>query len=125
MTTVPAYQEYMNPLLAVLRRHAVAQALEEIDRLVSQELGLAPEIATVPHDPERPDRSEVAYRIAWARTYLKKAGLLVNPKRGRWGISEKGKTAGEIDSYALAHRDRGHVRVEVIVDREQAWGGRC
>ncbi len=33
----------------------------------------------------------IVNRVAWARTYLKKAGLLDNPKRGYVAISEKGK----------------------------------
>ena len=96
MATVPVYQEYMNPLLAVLRREAVPQTIEELDRLVITEMKLAEDVTSVPHDPEKPDRSEVSYRIAWARTYLKKAGLLLNPKRGRWSISDEGKAADTI-----------------------------
>jgi hypothetical protein len=44
----------------------------------------------------------VSYRIAWSRTYLKKAGLLDNPSRGQWGVSEKGSSAGAIDAFELA-----------------------
>jgi restriction system protein len=31
-------------------------------------------------------------RVGWARTYLKKAGLLTDPKRGYFQITERGKT---------------------------------
>jgi 5-methylcytosine-specific restriction protein B len=101
-TGVPVYQEYMNPILAVLRRVGRPLTIEQLDRHAIAEMKLAPEVAAIPHDVEKPDRSEVSYRIAWSRTYLKKAGLLDNPKRGQWGVSEKGRSAGAIDAYQLA-----------------------
>lgn len=99
---VPVYQEYMNPLLTVLRREGRALAIEALDQLVIAEMGLARDVVAIPHDASKPDRSEVSYRISWARTYLKKAGLLENPARGRWSVSAKGREAGAIDSYKLA-----------------------
>ncbi len=35
---------------------------------------------------------EVDYRMAWARTYLKKAGVLENSARGVWRLTQKGLT---------------------------------
>lgn len=74
MGTVPVFQEYMQTILDVLRRAARALTIEELDRLVVEAMKLPPDVVAIPHDPERPDRSEVGYRMAWARTYLKKAG---------------------------------------------------
>ena len=68
VTTVPVFQEYMNPLLEVLRREARPITIEALDRAIVDAMRLPPEVANVPHDPERPDRTEVSYRIAWART---------------------------------------------------------
>ena len=101
-TGVPVYQEYMNPILDVLRREGRPLTIEQLDSHVIAEMKLAPDVAAIPHDAEKPDRSEVSYRIAWSRTYLKKAGLLDNPTRGQWGASEKGRSAGAIDAYELA-----------------------
>ena len=33
-------------------------------------------------------QTEFSYRAAWARTYLKKFGLIENPKRGCWIIAK-------------------------------------
>ena len=101
--SAPVYQEYMNPLLEVLRSQGQALRIEELDRLVIAAMKLSADIVAMPHDPERPDRSEVSYRMAWARTYLKKAGLLENHPRGHWTISAKGRDAGTIDAYQLAN----------------------
>jgi hypothetical protein len=100
--SVPVYQEYMNPMLEALRGQGGAISIEELDRRVLDRMKLPDDVRSAPHDPEKPDRSEVSYRMAWARTYLKKAGLLENPKRGRWGVSPQGRAAGTIDAYALA-----------------------
>ncbi len=45
-------------------------------------------------------------RVAWAKSYLKQAGAIVSPKRGRFNISERGRTllknhAGRIDVKVL------------------------
>lgn len=101
MATVPVYQEYMQSILDVLRSHEGALPIEKLDRLVIEAMKLPPDVVEVPHDPERGDTSEVVYRMAWARTYLKKAGLLETPKRGHWAISASGRSAGTIDPYAL------------------------
>ena len=59
-------------------------------------------VVAVPHDPAKPDRSEAAYRSAWARTYLKKADLITNPGHGVWSATDKGRGVGTIDAFALA-----------------------
>ena len=43
------------------------------------------------HDPEKSNQTEVAYRLAWARTYLKKYGLLENSVRGVWSLTGNAK----------------------------------
>ena len=100
--SVPVYQEYMNPLLEALRSQGRALPIEEVDRLVIAAMNLSADIVAIPHDPEKPDRSEVSYRMAWARTFLKKSDLLENHPRGHWAISAKGRDVGTIDAYQLA-----------------------
>jgi restriction system protein len=34
--------------------------------------------------------TELGYRLAWARTYLKGMGLLNNSSRGIWALTEEG-----------------------------------
>jgi 5-methylcytosine-specific restriction protein B len=101
---VPVFQEYMNPMLEVLRGQSGAVSIEELERRVLELMKIPNAVRAVPHDADKPDRSEVGYRMAWARTYLKKAELLVNPERGRWGISSKGRGAGTIDAYTIAEQ---------------------
>ena len=94
----PGYPEYMNPLLDVLRREGRSLPIEELDRLVIIAMGLSPAVVAIPHDPDKPDRSKVGYKLAWVRSYLKKAGFVANTGRGQWGLTDRGRTAGAIDA---------------------------
>ena len=39
--------------------------------------------------------TEIAYRLAWARTYLKGMGLAENSQRGVWSLNEEGRSVKE------------------------------
>jgi restriction system protein len=43
------------------------------------------------------NRSKFSYRLAWARSYLKRYGLLDNTQRGVWTFTKKGKETKEVD----------------------------
>src|SRR5690606_4482118 len=73
---------------------------------------LPADVTGVPHDPEKPDRSEVSYRMAWARTYLKKAGILHNPRRGVWALTDKGRSTDGVDSRGLASEVAAKMKLE-------------
>lgn len=56
--------------------------------------------------------TELVYRIAWARTYLKGMGLADNSQRGVWSLTDEGRTGTESEiepnrqAYVLAPRER-------------------
>lgn len=45
--------------------------------------------------------TEIEYRLAWARTYLKGMGLLTNSRRGVWSVTEKGREVAESEIRPL------------------------
>jgi 5-methylcytosine-specific restriction enzyme B len=100
---VPVFQQYMNPILAALRALGGSARIEALDGKVSEEMGLSPEVLAIRHKADQPG-TEVSYRVAWARTYLKFAGLLTNPSRGTWALTEQGVVTTRVDEYALASR---------------------
>jgi Mrr N-terminal domain len=67
----------------------VAEALSSLDveQVIKCE-GFSDEQQAVPHNngPE----TEIGYRLAWARTYLKAMGLLTNSSRGVWALTDQG-----------------------------------
>ncbi|WP_226438431.1 winged helix-turn-helix domain-containing protein [Rhodococcus yananensis] len=68
-------------------------AIEEIDTAVVDREELSAAARAVLHG-EGPG-TEIEYRVAWARTYLKGMGLLENARRGVWSVTEQGRTVRE------------------------------
>ena len=68
---------------------------DEIARRVSEILALTEEQQAEPHPGG--SRTEVEYRLAWARTLLKNIGALENSARGVWSLTERGRTLDEAD----------------------------
>ena len=100
---IPDYQAVMLPLLKRLADGKEHKLSELVDALGS-EFGLTGEELS-----ERlPSGTQKLFtnRVGWARTYLKKAGLLNSPKRGFQQITERGRTVlsqepGRIDNKFL------------------------
>jgi restriction system protein len=95
---LPTYDELMNPLLHALQNLGGSGSIEEIyDKVVELEQ-LPEDVLAIPHDPEKSTQTEVAYRLAWARTYLKKYGLLENSSRGIWALTAKTSGLNEVNT---------------------------
>ena len=56
-------------------------SIDEIYEEVVELENFDEETLAVLHNPEKSSQTEVGYRLAWARTYLKKAGYLENSSR--------------------------------------------
>ena len=88
---VPTFDELMNPLLRAMQALGGSGSVEEIyDKVVELER-FPDDVVAQPHDPEKSNQTELGYRLAWARTYLKKYGLLENSSRGIWALTAKAK----------------------------------
>jgi restriction system protein len=90
MAKVPTFDQMMNPLIQVLKSLGGSGTIEEIDNKVAEVLNLSDEQLEVLHNPDRGGQTEVEYRLAWTRTYLKKYGVLENSNRGVWALTQKG-----------------------------------
>ena len=94
---IPSYDRLMIPLMAALRALGGSGSVEEIYNKVV-ELEKFPEDVLSPlHDSETSNDTEIGYRLAWARTYLKKYGLLDNSSRGVWSLNAKGLATEKLD----------------------------
>jgi len=92
---VPSYDKLMIPVLNALIDLGGSGTIEEINEKVYELENFSEEILQVPHK-EDGSQSELDYRLAWARTYLKKFGLLENSARGVWNLTES-----EIDTKQI------------------------
>lgn len=92
---IPSYDDMLIPTVEALRELGGSGTIEEIDNKVIELLSLTAEILDVPH--ANSSVSEVVYRLAWSRTYLKKFGLLENSARGVWSLTAAGSAAKKLD----------------------------
>lgn len=97
-TKLPTFDQLMNPLLSALRALGGSGSVDEIYAKTAEVTGLSEEVLAQLHDPEKSSLTEVGYRLAWARTYLRKYGLLENSSRGVWALTDKAKNLPEVDS---------------------------
>ncbi len=112
MSRVPNYHQLMNPLLQALGDLGGSGSIDEIYEKVAENLNLPEEVLSVPHDPEKSTQSEVQYRLAWARTYLKKYGLLENSSRGVWAIAPDKRHVQKVDAQEVVRTVRKMHRKE-------------
>jgi len=94
---VPTFDRLMNPVIQALKQLGGSGTIEEINSKATEITGLLDEQLEVLHDPEKGSQTEVEYRLAWTRTYLKKYGVLENSSRGVWALTPKGRQLDEVN----------------------------
>lgn len=67
-------------------------------------LKLPPPILDIMHP--KTSKTEIEYRLAWTRTYLKFYGLLENSTRGIWSLSPQGRAIKEINPAEIVREVR-------------------
>jgi len=88
---MPTFDALMNPLLNALFALGGSGSIDEMYDKVIEIEQISEEISSVLHSPDKSNITEVAYRLAWARTYLKKYGFLENSSRGVWALTKLAK----------------------------------
>lgn len=88
----PTFDELMWPALVAIKSLGGSATNEELLEKVV-ELEHIPEAVQKIMHTER--LTKIGYNLAWAKTYLGKAGALDNPSHGVWAISEKGRKLTE------------------------------
>jgi len=105
---VPSYHELMNPTLRALHRLGGSASIQELVEEVIVDLGIESDIADVPHGSG--STTELEYRAAWARTYLKQSGVIDNSARGVWALTSEGRDTDQINPQEVVHYVREHQR---------------
>lgn len=89
--TMPTFDSLMNPLLNALFELGGSGSIDEIHEKVLELENIDEEISSILHNPEKGNGTEIGYRLAWTRTYLKKYGFLENSRRGVWTLTQLAK----------------------------------
>jgi restriction system protein len=99
---LPKYDDLFSPTLKVLAQLGGSGSIEEIDDALVAALGASQAQLDVTYPksgaPVLPDR------MSWARSFLKLAGFVANPKRGVWVLTEEGRAAADKPNGELKQR---------------------
>jgi restriction system protein len=113
---IPTFDQLMNPTLAALHALGGSAAIPELVERVIADLRCPREVVEQPHG----DRgvTELEYRLAWARTYLKKYGLIDNSSRAIWSLTPKGLETKAVEPQEVVKS----VRAMLVAEREARKG---
>lgn len=111
MVGVPTHDQLLNPTLNALRSLGGSASTTELLEQIIQDLQPSTEVVEQSH-LGKSNQTELVYRLAWARTYLKKYGLITNSARGVWALTPKGGDLKMVDPQAVVRFVREQSRRE-------------
>ncbi len=92
--SIPKYDALFNPLLQAIHNLGGSASVSEQEDEVATILKLTDEEVAEIH---RGNRTKLSYRLAWARNYLKRYGLIDNSSRGVWALTTEGRKRQSLD----------------------------
>ena len=108
MNIIPQYHAFFNPLLKAFKALGGSGSIKELNDKVIELMGFSNVALEKMHDLEAGNETEIEYRLAWARTYLKKFGLIDNSSRGIWSLTKKAETVHEVSPEEVLKFVRTH-----------------
>ena len=128
-SSVPPYQDFLWPVVIAVRELGGSASNDEIvEKVLADGNYTQDQIETLHGDGPQ---TEIEYRLAWARTYLKGMGLLNNSQRGVWSLTDHGNNVEDHEiselrrQYRLSKRrernnkEKATASTEAIVEAEQ------
>ena len=100
---IPPAQTLIWPTIEGLRSLDGSGTIAELNQRVAQLAQLTEAQQSVPHGVG--NRSEVEYRMAWARTNAKLLGLVENSERAVWSLTELGRKV-TLEKFEALIRER-------------------
>src|SRR5882724_11321467 len=91
---IPKYDDLFNPLLQAMHKLGGSASISEQEDEVAAILKLTDAEVSEIH---KGNRTKLSYRLAWARNYLKRYGILDNSTRGVWALTAKGQKIQKLD----------------------------
>lgn len=85
---VPGFEQTIKPILTALQENGGKASISELDQTAIRIMNLPEDVIKIMHKDSK-KQSEIEYRMAWGRTYLKKYGLITNVSRGIWAFTDK------------------------------------
>lgn len=126
---LPTAEQLIPPTIYALRSLGGSAGIEELGETVITTLGLSEEIVAYRRDGVA--ISEVLYRAAWARTFLRKDGCIEPTSRGVWALTPRGRSISDQDLLTIPNRVRKQGNTESgsskpsisieVVSEEATW----
>ncbi len=110
--------ELFNPTLQALHSLGGSGTNMEIHDEVVKILGLTDRQIQLLHDPGNSHKTEIASRLSWTRTWLKRYGILDNPNVGVWVLTPKGQQTRKLDPADV------EARIGLNERQKKPWIGR-
>lgn len=107
--SVPRAPDLFNPVLTAIRQLGGSASIAELDEEVTKNLNLTDKEIAQSHDYRS---TELQYQLAWARTHLKKYGLLDNSARGVWVLTPKGRDTDGVDPRQVMQDVYGRKKIK-------------
>jgi restriction system protein len=101
---IPPYDKMLWPTLQAIKDSGNSGSNQEIEDRAIEIAGYNEDQLSVLHGDG--PQTEISYRLAWARTYLKAVGALENSSRGIWSITDYGENLTEADMAGIPARVR-------------------
>lgn len=109
----------MNPLLNALFALGGSGSIDEIYEKVIEQENIDELISSIPHNAEKSNQTELAYRLGWARTYLKKYGYLENSSRGVWVLTPIAKENKHVNPGIVVKKVREIDKAETKIKNKE------
>ncbi|NJL25087.1 MAG: hypothetical protein HC902_07875 [Calothrix sp. SM1_5_4] len=87
--SIPTFDELMAPTIDALKTLGGSGTIDEIVEKIIEQEKYSDTVQSVLHNDG--PATQLEYRAAWARTYLKEVGVIDNTRRGVWALTEKGR----------------------------------
>ena len=109
LSDVPTFSELVNPTLKALHTLGGSGKNDEIVNEVIKLLKLPDTIIDIPQG--NGSQTKLEYRLAWAKTYLKKYGIIENSAKGVWSVIPEHMAIDEVDVNEVIRAVRSQRRI--------------
>lgn len=116
---LPSFDELIIPTLKALLELGGSGTIEEISSKVYEIEKFSEEILQIPHGDDG-GRSEIDYRLAWSRTYLKKYGLLENSSRGIWALAKTDFDIKKLDYNEIVRKVKEDEKQKQAIEKSHS-----
>ena len=114
--SAPKYDELLEPLFKSMHELGGSASIEEQEERVAALMELSDEDLSEIH---RDNKTKFSYRLAWARTYLKRYGVLTNSARGVWSLTAEGQKRPEVKKREIKRYVQNLDRAKRVKEKGQ------